>query len=325
MHAGPVVQCQVGELVASIDSVRRIEDDVLTGGGFVGLRRIAQLDFAVGVQRDQIAVRRAIEVGLDPNGVLVNVDRPGVDSDPAERFHRIASEGEDVERDNLRGDWRHRDLGTRCGCLRDERWAGFTGAEPWDYRHHRDREQGYEDDPAPPGHDHVPGEERPEVLIEPFGRVATPTRVGLERMFTDPLELARYAPVDPADRHVHGFPRLASDRFDRGTLIERAAGQEVIEHSPQAEDVGAGTDQVGSSSRLLGAHVTGRAANPVLHVVGPGVPQSSQPEIDQAGPAPVVDQDVPRLDILVDHPLRMEIGNGPRSSATSQAARSGPG
>ena len=84
----------------------------------------------------------------------------------------------------------------------------------------------------------------------------------------------------------------------------------MVEDAPQAEDVGPGADPIDPSFRLFGAHVSPRAADPVLGPVSPGMAQAGQAEIDQAGTPAIVDQDILRLDVLVSDPQGVDVGDG---------------
>ena len=58
-----------------------------------------------------------------------------------------------------------------------------------------------------------------------------------------------------------------------------------------------------------------KAAVPPVHGVESSDQACSQPdqaEVDQSGPALGIDQDVPGLDVLVDDPPGVEVGDGPR-------------
>ena len=78
------------------------------------------------------------------------------------------------------------------------------------------------------------------------------------------------------------FSACRSTESARGPLVERPAGQQVVEQAAQAEDVGPGADPIGATHRLLGAHVGGRAAGPSGRVLatrraaaGPGRSRSA--------------------------------------------------
>ena len=156
-----------------------------------------------------------------------------------------------------------------------------------------------------------PGSEGPpQGRFQLDGRCVSPFRIGRQCLVTDPLQRARHPRVELADRDVIGLSREPKRGRARGPDVERAAGQQVIEEAPQAEDVGPGADQVSASFRLFGAHVTGRAAGPVVRTVSPGMLQASQAEIDQPGPIAIVDQDILGLDVLVSDPAGVEVGDG---------------
>ena len=73
--------------------------------------------------------------------------------------------------------------------------------------------------------------------------------------------------------------------------------QELVEHAPEAEDVGAEVDAVPLAPGLFRGHVGWRAA-PRAEAAAAQV--GRQPEVDQPGGAVVVEDHVGRLDVAVD-------------------------
>src|SRR5262249_38661997 len=129
--------------------------------------------------------------------------------------------------------------------------------------------------------------------------------IGSQRFSADPLQPPRDARVDLARWDLLPLARLLEGGESPAARVDRPAGEEVVEHAPQAEDVGPGTDLPLVAQGLLGTHVRGRAAGRAGRILGPGVPQPGQAEIDQLRRTVLVDQDVLRLDVLVDDPPGM--------------------
>ena len=89
----------------------------------------------------------------------------------------------------------------------------------------------------------------------------------------------------------------------------RPAGQQIIERGPEREDVRERADPVGLEPRLLGGDVGVGPSLAGRGRVGPRVLLPGQPEVDEPGPAGLVDQDVGRFDVLMDDPPAMREGD----------------
>ena len=106
---------------------------------------------------------------------------------------------------------------------------------------------------------------------------------------------------------VLGFGDLLENRQRRVALKRRLAGAHLVQHRAQAEQVGARIGLL--AQRLLGGHVQRRAGDEAgarqLHVVG----DAGQAEVGQLDAiVRRLQQDVARLDVAVDQPLR--VGRG---------------
>ena len=77
--------------------------------------------------------------------------------------------------------------------------------------------------------------------------------------------------------------------------------------------------------RLFRAHVGDGSPDQSARVLGPGMCESGQAEIDQLRLTFVVDQDIRGLDILMDDLLGTDGRDRLRHLATNHAARRGPG
>ena len=148
-------------------------------------------------------------------------------------------------------------------------------------------------------------EEMPQVL----GHVAAgavPLRRPLgQRLLADPLELAGDRVVDLAERARLGRGDLIHHLGARVAAERLPAGQELVKHDAQAEDVRAAVDAVPLAAGLLGAHVGGRAGEPgALAVV---LVLERQPEVGHPGLVRGVDQDIGGLDVAVDQAPRMSV------------------
>ena len=152
-----------------------------------------------------------------------------------------------------------------------------------------------------------------EIVLEIFGK-STRTRIAPLRVFfetgrDDGFEVCGNPPVELAQGsrfvgdHLHqGFdPRRAGKRrFTRDQVIQRRTDP-VHVHPP--------VDQPGISLDLLGRHV-GRCADDHSHQRHTGGSDLTRdPEIENIGvqtsAVPVLDHDVARLDVAVNHPHRM--------------------
>ena len=152
-----------------------------------------------------------------------------------------------------------------------------------------------------------------QIVLEILGqrsraRVA-PLRVLFETCRDDGLEICRHPPVELAQRarllghHLHqGFdPRRSGKR--------RLARDQVIERGTNSVHIDPSVDQPGVALNLLRRHV-GRCADDhsrQRHAGGSNLP--CDPKIEnigvQASAVPVLDHDVARLDVAVDHPHRV--------------------
>ncbi len=98
------------------------------------------------------------------------------------------------------------------------------------------------------------------------------------------------------------------DHLSQGSLrVRRFPGQQLIQNEPQAINVRLGGQRLVAD--LFRGHVHGRAK----HLSRPGLPAVSfqdlgDAKIGEIGVAVLVQQDVGRLDIPVDHPLLVSHG-----------------
>ena len=97
-------------------------------------------------------------------------------------------------------------------------------------------------------------------------------------------------------------------------LIGRLARQQVMQRAAQAVNVGPMIDR-GRIDRLLGRHVVGSANHSASHRhIGAGsrtfraVVEPSQAEVGDFDHAALVAEQIVRLDIAVNDPLRMSVG-----------------
>ena len=94
----------------------------------------------------------------------------------------------------------------------------------------------------------------------------------------------------------------------RGGSERRDAGEQLVQHHSQAEDVGTAVHEMPFAPGLLGAHVLGGP-----HVAGElaeiRLPQG-EPEIGQVRPARAIEEDVRRLDVAVDQAMEVCVMQG---------------
>ena len=116
-----------------------------------------------------------------------------------------------------------------------------------------------------------------------------------------------HRPLGPERRRLLGED-LGDDRLRAGAGEGRLAGQHLVRHGAERVDVAAGAD-LPVAHRLLGRHVRRRAErHPGLgHPVAAGLLHGEgDAEVgDQGGP--VLEQDVLRLDVAVDHALAVGV------------------
>ena len=114
---------------------------------------------------------------------------------------------------------------------------------------------------------------------------------------------------------------LRDDRLRGRSGERRLAGEHLVEHAAQGVDVGAGGD-LALAHRLLGAHVVRRAERHagLGHPVPAGLAGGERDAEVGHQRAPVVQQDVLRLDVAVDHAVPV----GVVERVGHLGARSGP-
>jgi hypothetical protein len=166
-----------------------------------------------------------------------------------------------------------------------------------------------------PGRGRAVAEPALEIVGEGVGRRVPPRRVPLHRLLADGRQVDRQVGADRAGRgrllpgHLrhHGMWRAVEGL---------AARDQLVEHHAQAILVGMRADGLRLAPRLLGSHVGGRAQQRALgrhrRVL---VQPLRQAEVEDPRPAPLVQHDVLRLDVAVDHPLSVRVGQGPRQLA----------
>jgi hypothetical protein len=158
--------------------------------------------------------------------------------------------------------------------------------------------------PHPPCLDRLVGQEPPQVLPQRLGRRVTILRVLGARLQDDRLPVAGNARVERArPRRVLGLDPL--DELEPvGRLERRPERDQLVEGQAQGVDVGAA---VGLAAEPLGGHVAERAQD----VAGLGqaiVARLGQPEVSDPDDSLGVEQQVRRLDVAVDDPPRMGVG-----------------
>ena len=156
-----------------------------------------------------------------------------------------------------------------------------------------------------------------------------PRRLLLQALQADRLQVARDRRIEPPRRH-----RLVADDLEhrvhrRGRLERRPAGDQGIERRPQRIHVGRRADLAPLAAGLLRRHVAGRphdlarAGQPAvaLHLLG-------QAEVGDPRVAVLVEQDVGRLQVAVNHAALVGIldglGDAWRISAAASRGGSGP-
>ena len=144
-----------------------------------------------------------------------------------------------------------------------------------------------------------------EIIGQGRGRVVAPSRVLLQALQADDLQVARNGAVE---RRGSGRRRLADllERLgDRIAAERRAAGQEGVEDRPQAVDVAGRRHGPAPARGLLGRHVGRRAHDrAAVGQLAVALDPLGQAEIGHVGLALLVEQDVGRLEIAVqDAPL----------------------
>ena len=85
----------------------------------------------------------------------------------------------------------------------------------------------------------------------------------------------------------------------------RLSGQQVVQYASQTEDVGPGVDALALAAGLLGGHVAGRAADLLKSLARD---RDRQTEVDQPRQTVVAQDDVLRLDVAVQKPAGVDLG-----------------
>ena len=113
-----------------------------------------------------------------------------------------------------------------------------------------------------------------------------------------------------------------------GRLERRPAGDQRIQRRPQRVDVGRRTHLAALAPGLLGRHVAGRPHD-LARAGQPAVALDllGQPEVGDPGIAVPIEQDVPRLEVAVDHAAPVGILDrlGDRRPSAPAASRGGSG
>ena len=107
-------------------------------------------------------------------------------------------------------------------------------------------------------------------------------------------------------------PRAACRRraYWLRAMIDRPAGQEEIQHGAKPEHVGPRADPVLEPARLLGTRISRRTADRAGRLEQPGMGHTGQAEVDEPRLAVRTDQDVRRLDVLVDDAAGIQVRDG---------------
>ena len=260
-----------------------IEEQILETGGD---HRIVQIELTDD-RRERVGRRRAerLDLGFEPGRLgatlrLQRVDRApplGEDGDPA-----------DQRREHDRGDQR-----------RDRRVAPGAQEEPPD---HTDR----------PGDDRLALEPGFEVGGD-LGRTAVPpTDRLLQALVADRLQISGKGAVEDPKRDRIVFLHQAQRRHGRRGHERGSPGEHRVQHGAESVDVGPRSDPRHVPDRLFRGHVAGRTdrlSRPGQLVVALDPPD--QPEIGDPGVALFVDQDVPRLEVAVEHALFVRVLDRP--------------
>ena len=154
--------------------------------------------------------------------------------------------------------------------------------------------------PDPPGGDRPRVEPRSQVIRQGLCACVPPSRVLLQALQADRLEVARDLRVEPRRRLGRPAPHRV-ERVDHALAAERGlARKQGVEDRPQAVDVGRRGDRSAMPRRLLGAHVCRRsqdhAGSRHLEV---GLDPLGQAEVGDVRMPLVIDQDVGRLQVAM--------------------------
>ncbi len=159
--------------------------------------------------------------------------------------------------------------------------------------------------------DPLSGQEAAQVVPDLAGVPVPFARLLGEALPDDPVEVAVDARVELDQR-----PRLLGEDLhheveERVGLEGGPPGEDLVEERAEAVDVGVGADPVELPVGLLRCHVGGRPDQ------GPGLGQAfgtgealGEPEVGDPRPSGPVDQHVGRLDVAVDDPLLVRVGQG---------------
>ena len=301
----------------------------------------------------QLLVRdRPAQVGCRPFGALRDVVEPldgGVQQRPPRRAGRgrVAEPLLNVEDQVIEGVQRQVPL--RHGCLLGRPGLGGGLAEPRvvvgdapqdedDGRRADAHGRGHGRPPPGPAPGLLPGgcgmcqdrltrAEPAEVLGQVLGRGVAPAGRFLEALQTDRLGGPRQSRLEPRRRDRVAVTDLHERLHGRRRPERRPAGQELVEDGPQSVDVGRRADQPRVSLGLLRGHVAGRAEDRV----GPGdrlsgVEHLGQTEVGHLGQQTRVEQDVGRLQVAMNDPLAVRLGDRARQRLDElRRGGSGPG
>ena len=157
------------------------------------------------------------------------------------------------------------------------------------------------------GPDRLVGEEPPQVLGHRLGRLVPRLGVLLDRLEHDRLQVARDPGIErPGPRRLLGLDLL--DQLEPVRRVERRAEREqLVERQPQGVDVGPG---VPLAPEPLGGHVAERAQD-VAGLGQPVVLPLGQAEVGDPDHPLGVEQQVRRLDVAVDDPAGVGVGQAP--------------
>ncbi len=149
------------------------------------------------------------------------------------------------------------------------------------------------------GVDRLPVQEALQVVGQGLGAGVAAGRVLLEALQADRLQVRAGVRVEQGGADRLGLAHQ-DERLDGVLAAERrAARQQVVEDGAQAVHVGGG-GQAPVGQRLLGRHVAGRAEDhATLRQGGAPLDALGQAEVGDVGLAPLVEEDVGRLEVAV--------------------------
>ncbi len=170
-------------------------------------------------------------------------------------------------------------------------------------------------EPGRPRADRAVFEESVEIVRELCHRRIAPQGIPLERLQRDHLEVARHRVVEPPGRDRLVGPEPPEQQLEVLGVVRHAAGQALVERRAERVDVGAAVHAARVAEELLGRAVERRAREGLRHRLPAPALVPRDAEVEKARLPLGRHAEVRRLDVPVDDPLAVRVGERAREVA----------